>query len=315
MSAVRNMFFTSANFNEFDSFKEAAANWDLDFNLLSKNGFKAHLTICSNEHLQIARTSLNGKVDQNGLCPPGFRSFVVPLNFGSNFIWLNKKIEENPLLVFPKNGTLDSVSSFGFDVYVISIEEERLHELVEDRGYMNLPRILYSGDELKLHLDTNFKHQFHLLAEQFFNHFKSTINHSQKAENLLAHDIVDLLLNYLERGNVVVLSRIQRKRDLAIKRASAYIQEHVHDQISISALCSSSGVSERTLEYAFRETYQISPKEYIKSLKLNKVRSELIKGVDKKISTIAAKYGFWHMGQFAADYKRWFGELPSQTIQ
>ena len=217
-------------------------------------------------------------------------------------------------MVFPKNGTLDSVSSFGFDVYVISIEEGRLHELFEDRGYMNLPRILYSGDELKLHLDTNFKQQFHLLAEQFLNQFKSTINHNHKAENQLAHDIVDLLLNYLERGNVVVLSPIQRKRDLAIKRASAYIQEHVHDHITISALCSSSGVSERTLEYAFRETYQISPKEYIKSLKLNKVRSELIKGVDKKISTIAAKYGFWHMGQFAADYKRLFGELPSDTL-
>ena len=311
MPVVRNMYFTSANFNEFESFKEAAANWDLEFNLLSKNGFKAHLSIYSNDYLQVARTSLDGKVDQNGLCPPGFRSFVIPINFGSNFIWLNRKIEENPLLVFPKNGTLDSVSSFEFDVYVITIEEEHLNVLIEDRGYMNLPRILSSGDELKLHLDASFKQQFHLQVDEFLNHFRSAINHSQNAENHLAQGIVDLFLNYMDRGKDVVLSRVQRRRDLALKKASAYVQEHIHDNISISDLCSISGVSERTLEYAFREIYQVCPKDYIKSVKLNKVRSELHKDDGQMISTIAAKYGFWHMGQFAADFRKQFGVLPS----
>jgi AraC-like DNA-binding protein len=307
------MFFTSAQFHEFDSFKEAAAYWDLDFNLLSKNGFNAHLTLYSNAHIQIGRTSLNGKVDQNGLCPPGFRSFVVPLSFGNNFIWLNKKIEDHPLLVFPKNGTLDSVSSFGFDVYVISIEEQHLNLLIEERGYLNLPRTLSSGDELKLHLDAKFKERFHLLADQFLSYIKSGRINGKSVENQLAHSVADLLLDYLERSNVMVISRVQRKRDLALKKASAYIQEHVFDHVTISELCSVSGVSERTLVYAFRETYQVSPKEYIQSLKLNKVRSDLIKGEDDMISTIAAKYGFWHMGQFAADYKKWFGELPSHT--
>jgi AraC family ethanolamine operon transcriptional activator len=152
-----------------------------------------------------------------------------------------------------------------------------------------------------------------LLADQFLNNFRSAINHNQNAENHLAHSIVDLLLNYLDRGKHVVLSRVQRKRDLALKKASTYVQEHIHDHISISDLCSISDVSERTLEYAFREIYQVSPKDYIKSIKLNKVRSELYQDDGQMISTIAAKYGFWHMGQFAADFKRQFGVLPSQV--
>jgi AraC-like DNA-binding protein len=30
------------------------------------------------------------------------------------------------------------------------------------------------------------------------------------------------------------------------------------------------------------------------------------------VSSIAAQYGFWHMGQFAADFKERFGVLPSE---
>ena len=35
---------------------------------------------------------------------------------------------------------------------------------------------------------------------------------------------------------------------------------------------------------------------------------------DTKILNIANDWGFWHMGQFAADYKSLFGELPSETL-
>ncbi len=36
-------------------------------------------------------------------------------------------------------------------------------------------------------------------------------------------------------------------------------------------------------------------------------------GSDLRIADIANRYGFWHMGQFAADYRRMFAELPSET--
>jgi transcriptional regulator GlxA family with amidase domain len=32
-----------------------------------------------------------------------------------------------------------------------------------------------------------------------------------------------------------------------------------------------------------------------------------------KIADAANAWGFWHMGQFAKDYRTLFGELPSQT--
>jgi AraC family ethanolamine operon transcriptional activator len=31
------------------------------------------------------------------------------------------------------------------------------------------------------------------------------------------------------------------------------------------------------------------------------------------VQAIARRWGFWHTGEFAAAYRRLFGELPSQT--
>ena len=34
-----------------------------------------------------------------------------------------------------------------------------------------------------------------------------------------------------------------------------------------------------------------------------------------RIADVANEWGFWHMGQLAADYRRHFGENPSETLR
>jgi AraC family ethanolamine operon transcriptional activator len=34
-----------------------------------------------------------------------------------------------------------------------------------------------------------------------------------------------------------------------------------------------------------------------------------------RIGDVAARWGFWHFSQFSADYRRMFGELPSETLR
>ena len=76
------------------------------------------------------------------------------------------------------------------------------------------------------------------------------------------------------------------------------------------------GVSERTLRYAFREQLGVSPKQYLQLVRLGGVRRNLqLAAAGVKIVDVANRWGFWHMGQFAADYRRQFGELPSETLR
>ena len=107
-----------------------------------------------------------------------------------------------------------------------------------------------------------------------------------------------------------------RMRDLALRRVEDYLEEFPNNPHTVRDLCRIANVSERTLQYAFRERFGMAPKPYMLALRFNGVRREL-KYTDITSSTItdlATKWGFWHMSQFAADYKRLFGELPSETI-
>ena len=74
-------------------------------------------------------------------------------------------------------------------------------------------------------------------------------------------------------------------------------------------------MSERTLHYAFQEVRGLSPMAYFRAFRLNAVRQELKTAPDTAtVYEIAQRWGFWHIGEFAAAYRRLFGELPSQTL-
>jgi len=65
------------------------------------------------------------------------------------------------------------------------------------------------------------------------------------------------------------------------------------------------GISDRTLLRLFQDRFHVSPKAYLNRLRLNGTHQELRRADTMKgrISDIANRWGFWHMGQFAADYR------------
>lgn len=81
-------------------------------------------------------------------------------------------------------------------------------------------------------------------------------------------------------------------------------------------LCELTHVSRRTLQYCFEQVLGLSPLQYLRLMRLNAVRRLLLAGLEEgdTIALLAARYGFWHAGQFSADYKGLFGEPPSATL-
>ena len=103
----------------------------------------------------------------------------------------------------------------------------------------------------------------------------------------------------------------------SVKTAIDYIQATPHDKISLNTFCTENGINERTLQRAFLEHYGITAKAYAKAHRLNHVfRSLSARDTnDTQISEISGSHGFWHMSQFATNYHRHFGELPSETLK
>ncbi len=102
-------------------------------------------------------------------------------------------------------------------------------------------------------------------------------------------------------------------RSLLVKRAEELMRSHLKAAFGTIDLCTTLGVSDRTLRQAFRERYGIGPMIYYKMLRLNAVRASLKTEGPETVADIARLWGFHHLGNFAADYRRAFGERPSQT--
>ncbi len=97
------------------------------------------------------------------------------------------------------------------------------------------------------------------------------------------------------------------------------MQAHADQPLSLADVCREAGCSARTLQAAFRQHAGMGPMDFLRQLRLDRVRAELqaAKGpgvaAGSGVRGVAQKYGFLHLGHFAAQYRSRFGELPSET--
>ena len=104
-------------------------------------------------------------------------------------------------------------------------------------------------------------------------------------------------------------------RRQAVARACAYIDKHLNEAITLDDLCTVAGVRARTLEYGFRKCYEVGPVAYLRSIRLCRVRRDLMTA--RRVASVAKtarRWRFTHMGQFSRDYRLLFGESPSNTL-
>lgn len=104
-------------------------------------------------------------------------------------------------------------------------------------------------------------------------------------------------------------------RERIVRRLRAFLDASPESALNIADICDEIGVTRRTLQNATQEVFGISPQHYLKAIRLNAFRRALkVREPQREsIGDVAARWGFWHLSQLAQDYRRLFGELPSQT--
>ncbi|WP_069265908.1 helix-turn-helix domain-containing protein [Paraburkholderia nodosa] len=82
-----------------------------------------------------------------------------------------------------------------------------------------------------------------------------------------------------------------------------------------AGLCEQLHVSRRTLQYCFQDVLGMAPATYLRALRLNGARRDLCGRAAGSVQDVAAAWGFWHLSQFATDYRRMFGMRPSEALR
>jgi transcriptional regulator GlxA family with amidase domain len=133
---------------------------------------------------------------------------------------------------------------------------------------------------------------------------------------------VELLENLLATLHSVVQCEMtsheitQFSHSAIVQRVEDYVLSHLENGVHITELCEIAGVSERTLQYAFKEAMGMTPISYLTRLRLHRARQSL-RAANHGTTTVTAealRWGFWHFGEFARAYRECFGELPSATL-
>ena len=101
------------------------------------------------------------------------------------------------------------------------------------------------------------------------------------------------------------------------QRARDYLAANLDGAFSMRHLSESTRCSERVLQYAFREIYGMAPQACFQAMKLDQTHRELrAHGPrDVRVTDVALRWGFTHFGRFSLQYRRRFGESPSQTLR
>lgn len=101
-----------------------------------------------------------------------------------------------------------------------------------------------------------------------------------------------------------------------VKLAEEYIHANLLEPITIEDLAMASGVSVRSLFAGFKQFRGTSPMKYLRHVRLKQARTDLENAnPEATVTNVAMKWGFYQLGRFAVEYRKTFGELPSETIK
>ena len=291
-----------------------SVGWDLDFRQLDKGILDARVKAISMAFGTMLNVNFNRTFHQVGCAPKGLMTFGIPAMDVGEFGWCAAQAHGGALINFNLDGGFDGVSpagfsgsTFSFDInamqtFAISLGFERtLDTLVKNHSYWCTPGTVLLGRRL---------HRFSYLLDH--NGPGMLKGQSEMVNEELATGIIECLNSDVRPHGVVSVGQ----KHAVLKRSLEILNDPNRLPVTVARLCAEAATSLSTLKRVFLAEFGMTPKTYIRVRCLSAVRDMLAHSPPgTRVADVANKWGFWHMGQFARDYRVMFGELPSSTLR
>ncbi len=313
MPIIKPKVIVNQQFDSFEEFAVLASNWDADFRQMQSQKFKSTFYQAFLGPMLIVDARFGCRVQQRGMTPVGMCSFALLHPDSPEMNWYGQKVGTKNLVSFPADGDVDVFNQAGFSVVTFSFSSKLLMSLFEKNGVPLLGEMLNYGNTV-----------WQATARQL-NRIRFLLNlvvtgRVGNGGYYLLEEIKDLLLSILIHN---LDSKLPKVKNTGLKKAQKFKQviEHIHDSdqsiLQISDICDTSQVSIRTLQSLFKHQINMTPKQFLNGQRLYGAHKDLWHSDPLliRVTEIANKWGFWHMGQFAADYQKTFAELPSDTLK
>lgn len=311
------MHYSSHQSHDVNEHAALLPHWQQRYEQVSAGRFNGRLEALSLGPVQLFRETTDQAVLQHGQCRPGTITLGVSIGAHGQAWYLGRHLRQGQPLAVVAGHDFELASRGAFDVVALGVDMAELdrHSVrVDGRAFETTHQsgalAPFAGD---------------IRSQAFSELVLSTLATARDHPKLLAQAplqrslsqcMFDTLLCHLAAPAAAGASdSTATSRQRVVREARAYMGEHAEEPITVPELCDALHVSRRTLQYSFQDVLGMTPVSYLRALRLNGVRRDLRRGGAEPVADRAARWGFWHLSRFAADYRHLFGELPSVTLK
>lgn len=301
---------------DVESHLSCQPGWKLRYEQLSPGAYAGSIDHVRLRGLSVLRESANCAIRQSGEMAADAYGFAIPARLDDEALFNGQRVSLDAMTVGRAND-LELTCPASFTLMGVVVDADLISSLHRSMFDRELPEWL--DEQLVIRLRPGDAAGLRTAMSAAFDAIEATphLLDDPTACEQLRDAILRRWLALLPIDvDVSDLKSVSARRRV-VDRACSLILAKREEPISLLQLCSRIGVSESKLNYCFQDVLGISPGRYLKAARLNSVRRELKRCRDPRIGVqdIAAHWGFWHLGQFSRDYKRQFGELPSETLR
>lgn len=301
---------------DVDELTERMAGWENDWRQLDAGQALNQIDVISGHRTVIQQVRLSHSVHQQGRTPDQLMTFGFP-DKPSVMMWNGRPVPCPAAFDFNSANGYDAVSGMEFRGVTLSLPKESFLSVAE---HLSIPvsHLLSAEQPYDLTNDNSalndFRRYLYRLCASLPNVRDQCDRHCASAE--LDKELPVRLVTALAGSRPDLSIKPLKVRQKGLRLAVEFLEEYGQDNPSIPDICRVTGLSWRSLDRAFRECFGVGPKRYMLNFRLTNVRRSLKnEPTGAIIADVANNWGFWHMGDFAREYRKMFCELPSETLK
>lgn len=247
----------------------------------------------------------------------------IPLKGRATLDVGNALVESSPLIatVPPIDRSFSMRWGAGTPTLIVYVERERLRAMAQSVYLVDAERLDLG---LQMRLDTREGADFLRAVIDFHEVLERTTVGGEYARKLSADLLCARLLGAVDNAVSRSLDVWQSPQgfsaprgDLLARRFETAAEAAAEQGVSVVDIAQQLGVPLRTLQEHVRIATGSTPTAILREARLRKARALLLDGDPTRITitSIAERSGFTHLGRFASDYRKRYGETPTETLR
>jgi AraC family ethanolamine operon transcriptional activator len=294
------------------------AGWNQVYEQLSAGRFEGTVQQVRFRGMQLFRETTSQSVHQAGALPTGNRAIGVPVSLRGNALFRGMPVDARTLLTFGGSEELDFYAPSELDILGIVFDERAFDEHAADAEHRDAATVFGAKRVIRprpARLEALRQLLLSVLASLEQN---ATAFEYRRVQLEVEQSVMHATVGAQEELDESAAPKpaFCASRRYIVDEAKAYMRAHIDEPITVADVCRQLNVSRRTLQYSFQQVLGLKPVKLLRAMRLNGVRRDLkAASPPATVQDVAARWGFWHLGHFVADYKGMFGELPSETLR